>query len=180
MDPAWSFQMREEELLKLESATRDVGVPLLIARSYGLMGYLRVRGSAALNRHCCLESRCAFDSAPDADRINVAAKLGCQLCQSCMLVEASSSRDRFLRPQASRFGRFTMQISSPEHRVIESKPDSVVMDLRFHAPWPQLQALTEALDLTTLDDIEHKHVPYGAYICCIFMFTACCMSMRKA
>lgn len=35
--------MREEELLRLEAATRDIGVPLLIARSYGLMGYLRVR-----------------------------------------------------------------------------------------------------------------------------------------
>lgn len=38
--------MREEELLKLESATRAVGIPLLIARSYGLMGYLRVRHAA--------------------------------------------------------------------------------------------------------------------------------------
>ena len=53
------------------------------------------------------------------------------------------------------------QISSPEHRVIESKPDSAVADLRFHAPWPQLQALAESVDLAKLDDIEHKHVPYG-------------------
>lgn len=35
--------MREEELLRLEAATRDVGIPLLIARSYGLLGYVRVR-----------------------------------------------------------------------------------------------------------------------------------------
>ncbi len=54
-----------------------------------------------------------------------------------------------------------MQISSPEHRVVESKPDNAVMDLRFHAPWPQLQALAEAVNLATADDIEHKHVPYG-------------------
>lgn len=56
-----------------------------------------------------------------------------------------------------------MQISSPEHRVVESKPDSAVADLRFHAPWPQLQALAESVDLAALDDIEHKHVPYGAH-----------------
>jgi alanine-alpha-ketoisovalerate/valine-pyruvate aminotransferase len=36
-------QMREEELLRLEAFTRDVCIPLLIARSYGLMGYVRVR-----------------------------------------------------------------------------------------------------------------------------------------
>lgn len=35
--------MREEELLRLESVTREVGIPLLIARCYGLMGYVRVR-----------------------------------------------------------------------------------------------------------------------------------------
>ena len=35
-------QMREDELLRLEVVTRDAGVPLLIARSYGLVGYLRV------------------------------------------------------------------------------------------------------------------------------------------
>lgn len=56
----------------------------------------------------------------------------------------------------------SLQISSPEHRVIESKPDSAVADLRFHAPWTQLQALAESVDLTEMDDIEHKHVPYGA------------------
>jgi alanine-alpha-ketoisovalerate/valine-pyruvate aminotransferase len=35
-------QMREEELLRLEAVTQSVGIPLLIARSYGLMGYVRV------------------------------------------------------------------------------------------------------------------------------------------
>lgn len=45
--------------------------------------------------------------------------------------------------------------------MVESKPDSAVADLRFHAPWPQLQALAESVDLAKLDDIEHKHVPYG-------------------
>mmetsp|Transcript_20485 Transcript_20485/g.61666 ORF Transcript_20485/g.61666 Transcript_20485/m.61666 type:complete len:555 (-) Transcript_20485:2962-4626(-) len=86
-------QLREDEVLRLEAATRPAGVPLLIARSYGLAGYLR--------------------------------------------------------------------ISTEEHRVVESKPDSAAQDLRFHAPWPQLQALAQSIDLATLNDIDHKHVPYG-------------------
>ena len=53
------------------------------------------------------------------------------------------------------------QISAGEHRVVESKPDSAAQDLRFHAPWPQLQALAQSIDLDTADDIRHKHVPYG-------------------
>lgn len=46
--------------------------------------------------------------------------------------------------------------------MVESKPDSAAQDLRFHAPWPQLQALAQSIDLDTADDIQHKHVPYGA------------------
>ena len=34
--------MPEQEVLKLESVTRALGVQLLLARSYGLMGALRV------------------------------------------------------------------------------------------------------------------------------------------
>jgi NEDD8-activating enzyme E1 regulatory subunit len=69
------------------------------------------------------------------------------------------------------------QISSPEHRVVESKPDSAVADLRFHAPWPQLQALAESVDLAKLDDIEHKHVPYGV---CEMAASADCMYVIAA
>lgn len=53
--------MREEELLKLESATRAVGIPLLIARSYGLMGYLRVRHAAL---HPCFSTPSTCTSLP--------------------------------------------------------------------------------------------------------------------
>ena len=36
------MQMEESNVLKLEKATRQRGVCLLVARSYGLVGYLRV------------------------------------------------------------------------------------------------------------------------------------------
>ncbi len=36
--------MREGELLKLDAMCRSSGVKLLIVRSYGLVGYLRVSG----------------------------------------------------------------------------------------------------------------------------------------
>lgn len=54
-----------------------------------------------------------------------------------------------------------MQASLKEHRVIESKPDNTVEDLRFHQPWPQLKHFADAIDLASADDITHKHVPYG-------------------
>jgi hypothetical protein len=51
-------QMREEELLRLEAVTRSVGIPLLIARSYGLMGYVRVGWlQAGISIHLSIAAR---------------------------------------------------------------------------------------------------------------------------
>ncbi len=36
------MQMREQDLIRLDEVCRKYNVPLLIARSYGLVGYLRV------------------------------------------------------------------------------------------------------------------------------------------
>lgn len=54
-----------------------------------------------------------------------------------------------------------LQASLPEHRVIESKPDNAVEDLRFHRPWQELQQFADSIDLQNADDITHKHVPYA-------------------
>jgi hypothetical protein len=40
--------MREEQLLALDAACREYGVALIIARSYGLVGYVRI--SVAVRR----------------------------------------------------------------------------------------------------------------------------------
>ncbi len=51
-----------------------------------------------------------------------------------------------------------------EHRVIESKPDSVVQDYRFGRPWPALAELAAGFDLSTsstMTSADHSHVPYG-------------------
>ena len=56
-------QMREEELLRLEAVTRSVGIPLLIARSYGLMGYVRVGWAQARTfdpPQCCRVLQCSL------------------------------------------------------------------------------------------------------------------------
>lgn len=37
------LQMQEQQLLRLDELCRNKGVKLLAARSYGLMGYMRVR-----------------------------------------------------------------------------------------------------------------------------------------
>ena len=55
----------------------------------------------------------------------------------------------------------TVRNSIREHRVIESKPDSVVQDFRFGRPWPELVELAESFDLSTMEPAAHSHVPYG-------------------
>jgi len=56
---------------------------------------------------------------------------------------------------------WSLQASLSEHKVIESKPDNTVEDLRFHQPWTELQDFADSIDLSSADDIMHKHIPYG-------------------
>lgn len=85
-------QMAEQALVKLDNACRQHGVKLLIARSYGLVGYVRA--------------------------------------------------------------------SLPEHRIVETKPDTQVDDLRILSPWPDLLQWATSFDVPALDDITHRHLPY--------------------
>lgn len=55
-----------------------------------------------------------------------------------------------------------LQTSVGEHWVVESKPDNVAEDLRLSQPWPALEAYAHSFEMATLDDVTHKHVPYGA------------------
>ena len=54
-----------------------------------------------------------------------------------------------------------LQISGPEMTIVESKPDTVVADLRLSQPWPELVAFSDSIDLDSCTDMIHKHVPYG-------------------
>lgn len=83
-------------MVRLDDACRELGVPLILARSYGLVGYLRA--------------------------------------------------------------------SLPEHCVVESKPDNTVEDLRLHRPWPELAAYARSFDLAAVDDVTHRHIPWGACV----------------
>ena len=110
--------MRETALVRLDETCREHGVKLLIARSYGLVGCLRV----SLRRELIAAHAWHAASFP-----------------FCVY----------------------LQVSLPEHRVVESKPDNSAIDLRLHAPWPELQQFADQLDLATADDVTHKHIPYG-------------------
>ncbi|CAL8467774.1 g7312 [Coccomyxa elongata] len=54
-----------------------------------------------------------------------------------------------------------LRASLREHTVIESKPENTLEDLRLHKPWPKLKEYAASIDLQSIDDITHKHVPYG-------------------
>lgn len=51
-----------------------------------------------------------------------------------------------------------------EHTIVESKPDSVVDDLRLFNPWPALLDYANSIDLSTLDDTTHSHLPYAVIL----------------
>ncbi|MEW5311695.1 MAG: hypothetical protein WDW38_003390 [Sanguina aurantia] len=57
-----------------------------------------------------------------------------------------------------------LRASLAEHRVIESKPDSAVDDLRMNQPWAELQEFANSFDLSTIDDITLHHLPYAVLL----------------
>ncbi|CCG81238.1 putative Ubiquitin-like activating enzyme [Taphrina deformans PYCC 5710] len=52
-----------------------------------------------------------------------------------------------------------LRVALPEHNIVETHPDAIV-DLRLDNPWPELSSLAEDLDLESLNDNQHTHVPY--------------------
>ena len=87
-------------MVRLDDACRELGVPLLLARSYGLVGYLR----ASLPEHCVVESK------PD-NSVEDLRRAACRQSLAC-------------------FQDLGSGFSLPEHCAVESKPDNTVADLR--------------------------------------------------
>jgi len=40
-------------------------------------------------------------------------------------------------------------------------PDSAPLARRLHRPWPELEAFARSFDLATVDDVTHRHIPWG-------------------
>eukprot|EP00405_Crypthecodinium_cohnii_P039630 CAMPEP_0206541038 /NCGR_PEP_ID=MMETSP0325_2-20121206/9369_1 /ASSEMBLY_ACC=CAM_ASM_000347 /TAXON_ID=2866 /ORGANISM="Crypthecodinium cohnii, Strain Seligo" /LENGTH=524 /DNA_ID=CAMNT_0054038889 /DNA_START=519 /DNA_END=2093 /DNA_ORIENTATION=- len=55
-------------------------------------------------------------------------------------------------------GKIRLYIS--EHPVCETKPDSELGDLRLTDPFPELRQFANSIDLASLDNLRHGHVPY--------------------
>eukprot|EP00800_Vazella_pourtalesii_P004964 TRINITY_DN1572_c0_g4_i2.p1 TRINITY_DN1572_c0_g4~~TRINITY_DN1572_c0_g4_i2.p1 ORF type:complete len:318 (+),score=83.18 TRINITY_DN1572_c0_g4_i2:43-996(+) len=54
----------------------------------------------------------------------------------------------------------SIRVATPEHCVIEAKPDNALEDLRFDKPFTELQAHVDSVLLDKLDKTEHEHVPF--------------------
>ena len=54
----------------------------------------------------------------------------------------------------------SIRVATPEHCVVESKPDNALEDLRFDKPFQELQTYVDAVELGKLDKTEHEHVPF--------------------
>lgn len=53
-----------------------------------------------------------------------------------------------------------LRIYSREHTITELKSFAAVDDLRVANPFPALRAYADAIDLSSVDDMTHKHIPY--------------------
>ena len=52
-----------------------------------------------------------------------------------------------------------IRLAIPEHTIVETHPGAIV-DLRLDSPWPELASLVDGLDLASMNDNQHTHVPY--------------------
>ena len=55
-------------------------------------------------------------------------------------------------------GSVRLQIRSLD--IVESKSENKLWDLRLREPFPELDRMTDSLDLDALDDHAHAHVPW--------------------
>lgn len=55
----------------------------------------------------------------------------------------------------------SLRVFSKEVCAIESKPDMVIItDLRITNPFPELKEFAMSVNLSALDNAEHKHTPF--------------------
>jgi len=47
-----------------------------------------------------------------------------------------------------------------EHCVVETKPDNELGDLRLTDPFPELRKYADSINMESLDQVQHGHVPY--------------------
>jgi len=107
--------LKESTLKKLAQHLWSEDVPLVVLRSYGLIGYIRII------------------SKEHTSEINF-----CEL-------------------------RFFFNINSPricDISVIEAHPDNELADLRLDVPFDELVQLCNSIDMDSLKDAEHSHIPY--------------------
>lgn len=54
-----------------------------------------------------------------------------------------------------------IRVYATEHRILEKKEaDKEIDDLRLVAPFPELVAYCDSIDMSTMDDMHYKHTPY--------------------
>lgn len=54
-----------------------------------------------------------------------------------------------------------LRVSVPDsHCVVETHPDTALLDLRLDCPWDELKSYGDSIDVETLDSMEKAHVPF--------------------
>lgn len=53
----------------------------------------------------------------------------------------------------------SLRVQLPEQTIIDTHPDSII-DLRLNKPFEQLTQFVQSIDLDTVSDNEHAHIPY--------------------
>eukprot|EP00440_Ansanella_granifera_P067529 gb/GFBE01073247.1/.p1 GENE.gb/GFBE01073247.1/~~gb/GFBE01073247.1/.p1 ORF type:complete len:527 (+),score=128.91 gb/GFBE01073247.1/:1-1581(+) len=85
---------------------------------------------------------------------NLTESLAVQMCKICEELEIPL----VLITSLGFVGK--LRVYAPEHCVCETKPDSEFGDLRLTDPFSELRRFADSVDLASLDDTQHAHVPY--------------------
>ena len=135
-------------LLQLADLLLSYDIPLMLCRSYGFLGYMRLvlkehTGENVIVLFCSIVLHCS----------NImSCGLHCFLIIFSELLENNILKVNQQPPFSS--------LSWLNVAVVESHPDSSLDDLRLQQPFPALEQYCDSLDLDTMSKKDHSHTPW--------------------
>ncbi|CAI5523815.1 unnamed protein product [Closterium sp. Naga37s-1] len=141
-------QLPESVLLQLDSVCRQHGCQLIVARSYGLMGLIRISSP----EHCVVEAK-PDNTVDDLIRIpSIAREVALFVVLTCSAYSPPSlPACRHLRQGAN---GFDLGMEEP----------MLHMHLPFILPTPIKDMFAEGFDLGMEDAMLHSHIPYAVVL----------------
>ena len=115
----------------------------------------------------CAE-QCILESKPES----LPQDLRCAVCSGCLHLRPTlpakalwcnlKGHNRAVAPAAAPAAAAASSSSTLSHSLLLLGPSEGRLLRRLDAPWPELTAYAESEQLEGMDDITHRHIPWGA------------------